>query len=535
MKEIIRVQKPIVKQNILDKIITYFNPVKGRDRLRSRMQMAAVTGGYTGASKSRRSLKEWITRGNDADSDILPDLDTLVERSRDLSRNAPVAGGAISTVCTNVVGTGLKLQAAIDRDFLNLSEDQADAWEATTEREFKLFAESQECDIRRTQNFYSLQELVFRSSLESGDVFVLLPHIEREGSVYNLKLQVIEADRISNPNNAIDSMTIAGGVEKDKFGAPTFYHIQKAHPGNSISFKREWDKIPAFGSKTGRRNVIHLYTMERPGQSRGIPYLAPVIEPLKQLERYTDAELQAAVISSMFTVFVKTETGDLDLLETSEVGAGVTSNDDYKLAPGAIVGLADGEDITTADPNRPNTAFDPFVQAILRQIGVRLELPFEMLIKHYTASYSASRAAMLEAWKFFRKRRVWLSQNFCDLVYSAFMDEAVSTGRISAPGFFDNPLIRKAYLGAMWHGTAQGQIDPLKEIKAAKERVDLGVSNLSRETIELSGEDWEKIHKQSVKEKRVRLLDGLETEEAQTMTTIPEQIENNDLNDQQEQ
>ncbi len=44
---------------------------------------------------------------------------------------------------------------------------------------------------------------------------------------------------------------------------------------------------------------------ERPGQRRGVPVLAPVIEALKQLGRYTDAELVAAVVSGLFTVFVK--------------------------------------------------------------------------------------------------------------------------------------------------------------------------------------------------------------------------------------
>ncbi|MCH5894346.1 phage portal protein, partial [Salmonella enterica] len=71
---------------------------------------------------------------------------------------------------------------------------------------------------------------------------------------------------------------------------------------------RKWERIPAYGKKTGRRNVLHvMQDWERPGQRRGVPVLAPVIEALKQLGRYTDAELVAAVVSGLFTVFVKTE------------------------------------------------------------------------------------------------------------------------------------------------------------------------------------------------------------------------------------
>ncbi|MFW8423721.1 phage portal protein, partial [Klebsiella pneumoniae] len=35
--------------------------------------------------------------------------------------------------------------------------------------------------------------------------------------------------------------------------------------------------------------------------------MAPVLESMKQLSRYSDAELTAALVSSMFTVFITTK------------------------------------------------------------------------------------------------------------------------------------------------------------------------------------------------------------------------------------
>jgi lambda family phage portal protein len=242
-----------------------------------------------------------------------------------------------------------------------------------------------------------------------------------------------------------------------------------------------------------------------------VPYLAPVIEPLKQLDRYTEGELAATVISSMFTVFVKSETGGTGLSPmepTAEVG-GSPGDDDFKLGSGAILNLARGEEIQTANPGRPNAAFDPFVMAVLRQIGVALELPFEVLIKHFTASYSAARSALLEAWKFFRSRREWIAQNFCQVVYEKFMDEAVALGRIKAPGYFADPLIRQAYLWADWIGPAPGQIDPLKEVLAAEKRVALTVSTMLEETMALTGGDWEDNIRQRAKEQRMLQEAGL--------------------------
>lgn len=62
-----------------------------------------------------------------------------------------------------------------------------------------------------------------------------------------------------------------------------------------------------------------------------------------------------------------------------------------------------------------------------------------------------------------------ISQEEAELMncYEEFITEAVARGRLQAPGFFLDPAIRAAWCGTEWYGTAQGQIDPLKEAKAA--------------------------------------------------------------------
>jgi len=483
-----------VKENIIDKAVRFVAPVHAAKRFRARAFMA-YAGAYAGASYSRRPTKQWVTTRGDADSDIIDDLPTLRERSRDLCRNAPIAIGAVSTALTNTIGTGLKLQSRIDREYLRITDEQADAWESSVEREFRLWAESVECDAARSLTFALIQELAFRQVLENGDVFALTPRFRRGKWPYMLKLQLVEADRVCNENNAANKDGLIEGIEKNDNGEATAYHILQQHPGSDWVTKKmfRWVKVPAYGTATGLRNVIHLYRMIRPGQSRGVPYLAPVIEPLKQLDRYTEAELMAAVLASMFTVFIETESGDTDFDVSGmgeETGA-ETSDTDMKLASGAIVGLAKGQKIQTANPGRPNTAFDPFVTAILQQIGAALEIPYEIIVRHFSASYSASRAALLEAWRFFRGRRAWMAANFCQPVYEIFLYEAVAAGRIAAPGYFADPMIRKAYQGSLWVGDAPGYIDPAKDITAAKERMDAGVSTLDEETTLITGGDME--------------------------------------------
>lgn len=509
MKEV-KPRRPLVRPNPLDRAIGYFFPAAGARRLRSRMVLA-IANAYEGASKTRRALKEWSTFGNDADTDILTDLPTLRERSRDLLRNNPLATGAVKTKVTNVVGAGLRLQSRIDRDVLAFTDEQADTWESKTEREWRLFWESKDTDVARTLNGHEITRQVYQQQKENGDVLVLLPRVKRKGSPYDLKLQIIEADRLANKDNAADTETLAGGVQKDTQGAPINYHILRHHPGNIGFATQEWDTVPAFGAASGLRNVIHVFNPTRPGQSRGVPDLAPVIEPLKQLGKYTDAELMAAVISGYFTVFIENEMGmgGFDYSNMGDETGAVTSDKDYKLGNGLILELQKGEKVHDTNPGRPNSTFDQFVLSVLRQVGVALELPFEVLVKHFTASYSAARAALLELWKYVLSERRWLTDNFLRLVYEVWMYEAVAAGRIAAPGFLSDPATRAAYLGCDFIGPAKGQINEAVEVKAAKERVDSGLSTLAAETAQLTGGDWEKNHKQQVKERSARLNDGL--------------------------
>lgn len=511
MREVIHKNRLEIEQNIIDRAVSYLSPVRGAKRMKARTFMA-LTESYLGASKKRRSMSEWKTSTGDADTDILPDLATLRERSRDLIRNNPLATGAVNTKVTSIVGTGLVLKSQIDRDILGMSEDEADAWEKRTEAEWRLLTESTDIDVAGTLNFAGIQELSLRSVLENGDIFILTPAKKRNDKPYQLQLQMIEADRVCNKNNTGDTETLSGGIKKDKSGAPVEYHVLEGHPGNIYSKNNTWKIIKAYGPKTGRKNVLHLYRKIRVGQTRGVPDLAPVIEELKQLGRYTEAEVTAAVISSFFTVFIKTEYGDgLGLMQpTTETGA-KTSDKDYKMAAGAILDLGPNEDIATANPGRPNQVFDQFVLAITRQIGVALELPFEVLIKHFTRSYSAARAALLEAWRFYMGRRKWLADMLCRPVYELFLTEAVAAGRISAPGFLSgDPLVRAAYLGSKWTGPAKGQIDEEREIKAAEKRLNLGLTTLSEETAAITGGDWELKHPQRAKEVAKRREAGLE-------------------------
>lgn len=481
----------------IDGIIATVAPQTALKRTAARQKMQILNSGYGnyGANTTKKSLIGWNYAGGSAREDISDNLSILRQRSRDLYMGVPIATGAVKTMRTNVVGRGLMLKPTIDAEVLKITAEQAQQLEKEITREWALWADSPDCDMARIDNFYELQQLAFMNWLASGDTLVLLPTKPRINQPYDLRVQLIEADRLSSPNNfdTFDNQ-IVGGVEVDADGEVIAYHFSKHHPLSYANEYMEWQRVEAYGKKTGRKNVLHLMCRERIDQRRGVPFLAPVIEALKQMGRYIDAELVAAVVSGLFTVFIEREAED----DGEPVGSGIkddelVDDDDVnslELAAGAILELAEGEKAHDINPGRPNKNFSGFVEAICRQIGAALEIPYELLLKHFTSSYSASRAALEEAWKMFKMYRAWLANDFCQPVYEEWLAEAVAKGRIVAPGFFSDPIRRKAYCRAQWNGPARGILDPVKEVNAAVTKVENGFSTRSIETMEMAGGDF---------------------------------------------
>lgn len=465
--------------------------------------------GEAGASWHKKATKGFNAMSGSPRDDIDANNRTLRQRARMLYMAAPIATSAIKTNRTNVVGVGLQLKSRVDREILGMDQDVADAWQAKTEREFALWAKRKRaCDATGVNDFAAMQQLALASWLVSGDVFAVVKQYDPTPLMpYSLRLHLIEADRIATPasggifspmlattGKATNGNVIYDGVEVNADGMIEAYHIRSNYPLELGTASTKWTRVQAYGDRTGLPNILHIMDSERPDQYRGVSYLAQVIEPLLQLRRYTESELTAAVVESFFTAFIRTETNPSEN-PFNEVGSSLPDVSDdpneYEMGPGQINIMQPGEDVTFADPKRPSSGFDAFVRSISEQIGAALEIPADLLLKAFDASYSASRAALLEAWKAFKMRREWFVTDFCVPIYEIWMAEAVARGRINAPGFFVDPALRAAYLGAEWIGPSQGQLDPVKEITAEILAVGEGFSTREQSTIRLNGGQWD--------------------------------------------
>ena len=464
---------------------------------------------------------------------------------------APIATAALKRQRTNVVGNGLRLKSTINREILGMSPEDAEAWQKHTEAEFALWAERKDsCDATGINDFYGLQQLAMLAWPMSGDCFCLFRWYEAtKNQPYSLRLHLIEADRVRTPDvyGGITMLTTTGkaengnpiydGVEVDKNGRIVAYHIANTYPFQNTLEPTKFARVQAYGQKTGLPNILHIMDSERCEQYRGVPYLSQVMEPLLQMRRYTEAEIMAAIVQSFFTAFVKTnsDTTEMPFGEPAGDDAQEVSKDptDYEMGPGNTIIMEPGEDVAFGSPTHPNTGFDTFMRSLCEQVGAALEIPADLLIMSFNSSYSASRAALLEAWKAFRMRREWLTKNFCRPVYEIWMTEAVARGRIVAPGFLTDPLIRQAYLQSEWIGPSQGQLDPTKEVAAAISAIENGLSTREAEAIRLNGSEYAaNVDKLTQENERLRKANGAaqqapepapEQEEAEPEAEEPEE------------
>lgn len=517
--------------------------------------------GSAGASHKKRSTKGFTAISGSPREDIDDNNYTLRQRGRLMYMGNAIASSAVKTHRTNTVGLGLHLNPRPDMAYLGLSQEEAAEWVNNVKREFSLWADKKiTCDATGMNNFYELQQLLLTSWLTSGDVFVLVQSTKTDKfKPYSLRLKAVEADLVATPDtaggiaglssgkNPGNGNVIHDGVEVDKSGMVVAYHLRSTYPFEATDEETEFTRLEAFGDRTGLPNVLQLMAAERPGQYRGVSYLAPVIIPLLQTNRYTESELTAALVDSFFTVYVQTNTaeGENPFNEATPGDDDYSNGDpnDYEMGPGQVNFLQPGENVVKMDARRPAGGFPTFIDAICAQVGAALEIPKDILLKSFNASYSASRGALLEAWKSFRMYRTWFVNDFCNPVYELWLTEAVAKGRVNAPGFFSDPAVRAAWLDCEWIGPSQGMLDPIKEIQAEAMACENGFSTHEDSALRINGSDFTSNVEQLAREAELLKAAGItptQTEQAPAPTpeeepeeTEAEQEENEDQTEEE--
>ncbi len=458
----------------LDRAIEAVSPGWAVKRAKARVVLAAAQ--YRAAAIT--GLRpDWVTFGaNSGATAPSYERSTLVARARDANRNDPIASGATDTLKTNIVGSGLRPQSRIRAARLGVSEERADLLRRQAEAAFARFSPLASSDNRLS--FDELQFLALGKIIEDGETLAIPTWANEAWRPYGRCVELIECDRLGS------AAQYPHGIVCGARGEPKVYYIHKATPNAARAVEPAATPVEAFDSK-GRPKVLHIFPTKRPGQLRGVPLFAPVLSYFKDMADYLEAEVVAARVAACLAVFI-TRNEQYGILGPGETSADTVT----ELSPGLIARMNVGESINVVDPKRPGDAFAPFIETVMRIIGVSIGLPYELLIKDFSkTNYSSARASLLEGRRMFSTWRHWFAGKFCQPIWELVLEEAYLRGDFDAPGFYENKI---EYCRAMWIGGGWGWVDPVKEVEASRKAIDYGLSTLAEEAA-AQGRDWEEV------------------------------------------
>jgi lambda family phage portal protein len=481
-----------------------------------------VGAAFNGA-RMLRQFKNWVASQGSPDGEIIADLPKLRYRCRDLHKNNAIARAAEEAIIRNVVGPGLKMQTSVDYATLsrelNITPDEAeklaDEFEQKIESAWHAYYNSTACDARGVSDGPEKTRLALSSVLQSGDVFATFPRVNGYP-----RLGLIEADQVQNPLSLSSNAALREGVFVDENGAPLGYYVN----ANQEQWPQDMHFVPKYGNESGRAMILHLFREERPGQNRGIPWCAPAIEQLKNLDGYKKSEITAALVSSFLTFFVEKPPGASGhALPGAQNTTEESLGPDFMAGPAAILELPAGWKMNPHNPARPNSNAVGFIESVLKEVGSALGVPFEMLLSHYTTSFTSARAARIEFWKTVQLWRSWLVENFLRVWYEEFLTDAIIAGRVDAPGFFTSETLRRAWAASNWYGPALGQINEKVETEAIAAVIALGGKSASAAIAEAYGTDYEDNIRALKREQKFREKHGvrLSTDES-TKPILPQ-------------
>lgn len=494
------------------------------------MRRSALNGSgrvpYDAADSFSDQLANWQPALWSPDNEINIYRDRIVSRVRDMVRNDGWAAGSVTRILDSAVGATFRPLAKADYRALQMMSGVkgfdaawADEYGRAIEAAWRRWANDpgRYCDVERKKTVSQILRIGFRHKLIDGDTLAVMQYrTDRLGTGkarYATTVQLIDPDRLSNPQEQFDMPNVRGGVEIDADGAPVAYHIRKAHIGDWWSGEKTmtWDRIERETS-WGRPIVIHDFDGDRATQHRGTSMFTPIVQRLKMLTKYDQTELEAAILNAVFGAYVTSpydprlfEDGlrQDDVLAYQDMRTDFHNDHRISLHGGAKMPiLPPGETITTVDASRPNSNFAAFESAVLRNCAAATGISTQQLTQDWSdVNYSSARAAMLEAWKTLTRRREDFAAGFAQPILSCFIEELHSLGEVPLPaGAPDFLEARAEYVRAKWMGPGRGWVDPVAEKKGAILGLEAGMSTLEKEVAENDGEDWEEVMDQRARE-----------------------------------
>lgn len=377
------------------------------------------------AARTGRQNADWLAPSTAANMEIRKSIPVLRNRARAMVRNNGHAENALNTLTANLVGEGIRPRSATGKRNVDKKVNALwDEWAKTA-------------DPFHGLDIYGVQALAVRAWLESGEVLIRR-RIRRmdDGLAVPLQVEVIEADQLDHTRIAAleTGGKIVQGVEFDPINRRAAYWLLPFHPGDQLLSVAAFS-IPGWTSKAiPASDVIHLFKPSRPGQVRGIPWLAPVLQDIHDLDDYSYAERVRKRIEACMVAFVIGNTPndlspDEDGIAPSVEDA--EGNPIEEFTPGMVALVRDGKEVRVHAPSA-SPDYANFKKTELMEIAAGLGITYEQLTGDLSnVTFASYRVGRVELFRKIRGlHKTILVPKLCSTMWSWFIEIAVASGKL---------------------------------------------------------------------------------------------------------
>lgn len=357
----------------------------------------------------------------------------------------------------------------------------------------KEWSKKENCTVTKQLAFHDVENLSLRGTARDGEAIVRMVS-GFLNNPFGFALQLIDPDWLDINFNATFSNgnRVVMGVEFNEWNEPVAFHIltQDNRPAWSavggyltayVSDKRE--RIEA-------KDIVHLFVKERVDQTRGVPWFMAVIERLRKLGKYEEAELLASIGAACKTVNYYNE-----IDATAEMPPGVEVEPESgefvdRLTPGGVHVSKWGWKMQLIDPTHPNGNYGDYRKGVLR--GVAAGLPgstyYGISQDLEAVNFSSMQGGDRESREAYMMIQNWLISGLHAPIFPRLLEAGLMSGQIPLPiSKFDK------FNKPSWHGRRWRAIDPIKDITAKILAVENGFTSRQRVIAEMSGNDYEEI------------------------------------------
>ena len=450
------------------------------------------------------------------------DLPALRFRSWKAYLDSEIAQTVIERFVSWKIGAGLKLQSlpnytVLEQEGIKIDRNSDD--HKGIEQRFKVWQNSKMADIHGENTLNHICREAEKNATVGGDVLVIQRVINGQ-----LKIQLIDAQNVISPifpEGLKNGHSLSNGVETDKNGEVVAYHVRK----ESDIFATERIKAKNAGFR-----VAYLYKGlgYRLSDNRGIPLIVAVMESISKVERYKEATVGAAEEVAKIAYQITHEAhssgenpmadrmakafdldGDGTNLPVDNAGDVLANNvaaTTNKMAFNNPIGAK----IEPMNTGQKELYFKDFYTINWVVVCATLQIPSEIAMSKYDSNFSASRAALKDWEHTLNVSRTKFDEQFLTPIYELWVYLEVLRGKIKVEGLIDsyfdqNEYAIQANLSHRFVGANVPHIDPLKEVKAEREKLgDLGgnlpLTTLEQATEALNGGDSEVNMNQYTKE-----------------------------------